>query len=104
MCADPHARQEGPIDPKNMRTISLLSCLNKTTDKILTQRVTWAAKLTRAISPDYFGSRAGLSEIDTLMTTSPPQRNGYLNHPSDTGVTLYGKAIRPQKIIHSLLG
>lgn len=51
----------------NLRLISILSCLSKTLEKMLTQRVAWAGKCTGPISPDHLGSRAGLSSVDALM-------------------------------------
>lgn len=56
-------------NPKNIRLISLLSCIGKLFEKCLTRRVAEAGTMTGAISPEHFGSRECLSAIDTLMVT-----------------------------------
>lgn len=70
--------------PKNLGPISLLSCLGKTFEKIQTQRVAWARKLTGAISPDRLESRAGHLAIDNLMMTLTPAQEWLLKPSKPT--------------------
>lgn len=60
-------RTDIPV-PKSLRPISLLSCLGKTLEKILTQRIARAGAETGVRAAEHMGSRANLSAIDTLMT------------------------------------
>lgn len=55
--------------PKNLRPISLLLCLGKKFQQIVTQKIAETGAATGAISEEHMGSRANLSAIDTLMTT-----------------------------------
>lgn len=68
-------------DPANIRPISLLSCLGKLYEKLLTSRVAEAGKATGAISETHMGSRENTSAIDTLMATLTPAQE-WLNRPS----------------------
>lgn len=56
-------------NPKNIRPISLLSCLGKCGGKCLTTRIAELGKTSGAISDSHFGSHAGLSAADILLTT-----------------------------------
>lgn len=53
--------------PKNLRPISLLSCLGKTFDKILAVRIAEAAEITGAVSNREFRCRRNRSAVDALM-------------------------------------
>lgn len=54
-------------NPKNLRSISLQSCLGKLWEKIQIKRIAEAGTRTLAISKEHMGSRAGLPAIDSLM-------------------------------------
>lgn len=55
-------------NPKNLRPISLLSCLGKTIEKILATRLADVGRATGAITNEQYGSLAQRFSIDGLMT------------------------------------
>lgn len=53
--------------PKNLRPMSLLSCLSKLYLKVITCHVAEIGRIHKAISPEHMGCLKGISAIDALM-------------------------------------
>jgi hypothetical protein len=58
--------------PESYRPISLISCLSKTLEKVMTKRAVEYGYLTGTITKDYMGSLPKISASDTLLTMLTP--------------------------------
>lgn len=86
-------------DPKNLRPISLLSCLGKTLVKILATRLVQASQATGAITAEQYGSLPQRASIDALMTNLTDAQQ--LARMPNTHRTL---AIRPSLLANDIDG
>lgn len=77
-------------DPKNLRPISLLSCLGKTFEKILAQQIAKIGRNVGAILASQFGSLAERSSVDDLMMALTPTQQWLKG-----ATTFTNKVLRP---------